>query len=152
MQRKIIYVDPAAPNQGSIRDELGTSNAEAMSPLPELGPIEQVREGMRVIDAAGEELGTVEVVKMGDPQAATVGADAPGDGGLFEDVANVFGFGGEPPLPAALQARLMRLGFIKVDGQGLTDRDRYVRADKIAGVSSETVRLSVRRDDMAEEI
>lgn len=31
----------------------------------------QAREGMRVVDAAGEEIGTVENLKMGDPEATT---------------------------------------------------------------------------------
>jgi hypothetical protein len=35
------------------------------------GPIADVREGMRVVDRRDEDVGTVEVVKMGDPEAVT---------------------------------------------------------------------------------
>lgn len=118
----------------------------------DLGPIERVREGMRVIDAVGEELGKVEFVKMGDPSATTVGADAPRDGGFLQDIAGVFGFDSEPNLPDALRDRLMRVGFIKIDGKGLTDTDRYVMADKIAGVASDTVRLSLPKNRLATEL
>ncbi len=117
-----------------------------------LGPIERVREGMRVIDAAGDDIGAVEFVKMGDPGAATVGADAPRDGGFLQDIAGVFGFDSEPNLPDALRARLMRVGFIKIDGAGLTDTDRYVMADKIAGVASDTVRLTLPKNRLATEL
>jgi hypothetical protein len=106
---------------------------------------------MKVIDSAGEEIGKVEIVKMGDPGAATVGACADRDGGLIQDFAEAFGFESEPELPAQLRARLMRIGFVKVDAKGLFASSRYVTPDKIAGVSADTVRLNVRKDQMAEE-
>ncbi len=115
------------------------------------GPIEQVREGMRVVDSAGEEVGNVALVRMGNPDAATIEGQESGDEGILGGVANAFGFGDEPDLAPTLQARLMRFGFIKVDGKGLFAADRYVRADRIAGVSSDTVRLSVPKDRIAEE-
>lgn len=118
----------------------------------DLGPIERIREGMRVIDAAGGDIGAVEFVKMGDPGATTVGADAPRDGGFLQDIAGVFGFDSEPDLPDELRARLMRVGFIKIDGKGLTDSDRYVMADKIAGVSSDTVRLTLPKNRLTAEL
>ena len=115
------------------------------------GRLADIREGMQVIDAAGEEIGKVEIVKMGDPSAATVGADADRDGGLIQDFAEAFGFEAEPELPAALRARLMRIGFVKVDAKGLFESSRYITPDKIAGVSADTVRLNVRKEQMAEE-
>ena len=117
------------------------------------GLIEQVREGMRVIDSAGEEIGTVEFVRMGDPDAVTIegaGEDSGGPG-LLGGVAAVFGFNDEPDLPGTLRRRLLHLGFVKVDGQELFGKDRYVRADRIDEVSGDTVRLSVRKGQMAEE-
>jgi hypothetical protein len=113
--------------------------------------IQLVHEGMRVVDLNGDDIGAVEFVKMGDPNAATIGADAPGDGGFLRDVAKAFGWGAEPDLPATLRARLLRVGFIKVDGKGLTDTDRYVMADKIASVSNDTVRLTLPKNRLATE-
>lgn len=118
---------------------------------PDLGPIEWVREGMTVVDATGEHVGTVEFVRMGDPQATTVGADQPGDGGFVEDIAEAFGYDEEPDLPPSLRARLMRVGFIKIDGSGLTDSDHYAMADKIAEVTGDTVRLSVGKGNLLDE-
>lgn len=116
------------------------------------GAIELVREGMRVIDSAGQEIGNVSLVRMGDPEAVTLEGEVSGDEGILGGIADAFGFGDEPDLPPTLQARLMRFGFIKVEGEGLFSKDRYVRADKIAGVSGDTVRLSVPKDRVAEEV
>ncbi len=101
--------------------------------------IAQVRPGMTVVDATGEELGTVDYVRMGDPGAATVGADLPADPGFFEAI---FAGHSEPDLPEPLRSRLLRLGFIKIDGAGWIDTDRYVTADFIDRVSGDTVTLT----------
>ncbi|HEV2067794.1 MAG TPA: hypothetical protein VGR08_13255 [Thermomicrobiales bacterium] len=124
-------------------DPLSTASGDA--------PIAQVREGMRVIDSAGQEIGNVSLVRIGDPEAVTLEGEASGDQGILGSVANAFGFWEEPDLPPTLQARLMRFGFIKIDGEGLFSKDRYVRSDKIAGVSGDTVRLTVSKDRVAEE-
>lgn len=114
------------------------------------GPIAQGREGMHVVDSAGDDVGTVALVRMGDPEAATTEGQDDDSEGFFGD-DNLFGFGGEPDLPPSLQARLIRSGFIKVHSEGLFSADCYVRADRIAGVSGDTVRLNVPRDRIAEE-
>ena len=121
--------------------------------LPPSGqsPIEQVHKGMKVVDAAGDEIGTVEIVKMGDPQAATLSGNADTWEGVGRGFANIFGWDSEPDLPPQLAAQLLRVGFIKIDAKGLFAKDRYVSADRIAGVSGDTVRLTVNKDDLAEE-
>lgn len=131
------------------------------------GPIAMVREGMSVVDASGEEIGAVDRVQMGDPSAATaMGQDAGDDvgvaaapvglagsggsgtgvagGGIAAPIA-AFG-GGDLDLPESFAADLMRVGFVKIDGKGWFDRDRYAAADEIADVSGDTVRLSVGKD------
>ena len=105
--------------------------------------INLVREGMRVVDVNGEELGKVDYAKMGDPGAATVGADAPGEPGFIEAV---FVGEGEPDVPEPLRSRLLRLGFLKIDGKGWIDTDRYVTADLIGRVSGDNVTLTVAKD------
>lgn len=136
-------------------------------------PIERVREGMTVLDAEENEIGTVAEVQMGDPDAAgpagatsgevsvgdvDVGAAVPpvaaggitaaGTGGApagaVAPLLSAAGSGdaGEPDVPAPLRRKLLRSGYIKVDGPGLFAHDRYVPGDQIAAVSEDTVRLA----------
>jgi hypothetical protein len=118
-----------------------------------LGPIELVREGMTVIDSAGEKVGKVEGLKMGDPGAVTEQGNELQDTGLLGNIAEVFvGDEREPDVPGPMRARLLRSGYIKVDAPGfLIETDRYVSADRIASVEGDTVRLRVLKDQMVEE-
>jgi hypothetical protein len=112
--------------------------------------IEQVYEGMAVVDSAGEELGKVEFVKMGDPNAATTRGNVRPSSGLVEVVREAFA-GDEPDLPAAKREQLLRYGYIKIDGPGLTDTDRYVRSDRIGGVTDDRVILTVTKAQLPSE-
>ena len=117
-----------------------------------ISPIELVKDGMEVVDAAGEKVGKVEYLKMGDPQAVTTAGEEHEAGGLIGRVAQtVFPDETEPDVPQPLRAQLMRNGFIKVDGPGLLDTDRYVRADLIESVSGDRVILRVRKDQLPRE-
>ncbi len=100
---------------------------------------------MTVVDAAGEELGKVDYIKLDDPGAATVGADLPAEPGL---IATVFGAEVEPDVPEPRRRRLLRFGFVKIGGTGWIDTDRYVAADVIASVSNDTVRLAARKEEI----
>jgi hypothetical protein len=112
-------------------------------------PIGMVREGMKVVDAAGDEIGHVDYVKMGDPQAAGISdAEVQGTNDLVDVVAEAFR--GPSEIPVTIRERLLRLGFIHVDGKGWFDKDRYVPADAIAAVTADTVRLSATKDDLVE--
>jgi hypothetical protein len=110
--------------------------------------LELVREGMTVVDADGREVGEVAYVQMGDPEAVTTRGNPPSVTSLAEHVSVD---GAEPDVPEPLRSRLLRHGFVKVDGPDLFDTDRYVRADRIAGIDGGTVRLAVRREALAEE-
>ncbi len=103
--------------------------------------IERVREGMEVVDAQGQRIGTVEAVNMGDPQAATTqGNEVQTTPGLVGATARAFsGDLPEPEVPEPLRSRLIRIGYIKVDGPNLFDTDRYVRADQIVDVAGNRV-------------
>lgn len=46
-------------------------------------------------------------------------------------------------MPEELAGRLLRLGYLKIDGPTLFERDRYVAADRVAGVEDDIVTLSV---------
>ena len=114
------------------------------------GPIARVREGMPVVDADGKEVGRVDYVQMGDPEAAT--APEPRSTNLVTRAAEVFLPGErEPDVPEPLRSRLRRTGYIKIDGPDLLDTDRYVSSERVKEVSDDRVRLSVRREELAVE-
>jgi hypothetical protein len=113
-------------------------------PAPEhVGPIELVREGMRVVDAAGDEVGRVRFVKLGDPEAVTTQGEQVDPAFRDDD--------GEPLVPPPLRARLLRLGFVKIDAKGLFKPDRYAAATDIARVHGDTVHLAVKQDQLLVE-
>jgi hypothetical protein len=122
----------------------GTDNGSADD------PVAQVREGMRVVDSTGADVGTAEMVKLGDPEAVTPQGQTAGTSGLMDSMAQAFG-GGEPRVPDELAARMLRVGFVKVDGPGLLDRDRYVPADQVASVVDGVVHLTVAREALVRE-
>ncbi|MBV9175039.1 MAG: hypothetical protein JOZ81_33710 [Chloroflexi bacterium] len=114
-------------------------------------PLVQVREGMHVLDAAGDEVGRVQLVQMGDPESTTVSdTDKPRDiiGVVGE---SIFPNEREPDVPEPLRSRLRRTGYIKIDGPDLMDTDRYVASNRVTEVSGDRVRLSVRKDQLARE-
>jgi hypothetical protein len=109
--------------------------------------IEMIRNGMHVYDSAGVELGDVEYVQMGDPGAATTRGNEPGAGGFVGGLADTI-VGSEPDVPQPLKDRLARSGYVKIDGPGLADTDRYVSADRIASVAGDRVTLSVTKEQL----
>src|SRR5436190_22708066 len=99
-----------------------------------------IREGMDVYDVNDKKVGKVENLYMGEASEETLErgegpatARDPNKTGdtLFEDLAEVFA---PDNLPEVLRARLLREGFIRVDGAGLFAADRYVTPDQIASV------------------
>jgi hypothetical protein len=97
---------------------------------------------MRVLDANGDDVGTVEDLKMGDSSAATTeGQSVTSDDGLFQDLVKGLTDGGAD-LSDEQRERLLRLGYIKVDRKGLFKGDLYVAADDIERVSDDSVYLT----------
>lgn len=116
------------------------------------GPIADVAPGMTVVDSNGAEVGKVETVKMGDPEAVTTEGQHVGESeGVVRALADSV-FGAEPDVPGPLAARLLRIGYVKVDGKGLLEADRYVAADEIAEVADRTIRLTVPKDHLTKEM
>ncbi|MCW2739525.1 MAG: hypothetical protein JWN97_4169, partial [Nocardioides sp.] len=115
--------------------ELGSTDVqrhdEYRGSIDRIGPIEKVYEGMKVVDVNGEEVGKVEFVKLGDPQAITIQGEDP-------DVV--------PDVPGPFAARLLLTGYLKVDRKGLFARDAYVSATEVDRVEDNTVRLNVSKD------
>jgi hypothetical protein len=113
--------------------------------------LEQVRAGMHVVDAAGEDVGRVDFVQMGDPQADTTAGNEAKQAGAFDLVARALGGEREPEVPEPLRSRLVRSGYLKLDGANLLDADRYVPAEYVSSVAQDRVQLTVRREALAQE-
>jgi hypothetical protein len=115
----------------------------------------QIYEGMTVYDRAGEKIGTVEHVYLGEVSnevnkrgGGPVTAPSPGRGesSLIDDVATAI-FPSDQ-VPETLRQRLLRQGFMRIDSTGLFAADRYVMPDQIADVSEDRVTLRVTRDEL----
>jgi hypothetical protein len=142
MWRQALWNKQGAP---SMNDNMA-GNDTSMFPT-DTRLITEVRQGMMVRDVTGQELGTVEQVKIGDPEAATArGTYSPPDDLVTDALAAMFGGGTDVPQPK--RSQLLRYGFIKIDGPGLSDTDRFVRSDKIKDVSGDTVTLAVSKDQL----
>lgn len=106
--------------------------------------IEQVREGMHVVDSNGKKVGKVEALKMGDPEAVTAdGQIDPETGGLVN--TGIAAFAAASKLPHHTVERLLRLGYVKVDKPGLLAGHAYFAADELDRVEGDTLWLQVGR-------
>ncbi len=111
-----------------------------------------VHEGMRVVDSSGEEIGKVQFVKMGDPEAITDQGNDNRPTELVGQIAQaVLPDEREPDVPEPLQTRLRRSGYIKIDGPDLRDTDRYASSQHVREVAGDVVRLDVRKEELAIE-
>jgi hypothetical protein len=118
--------------------------------------LNQVREGMRVCDNAGNEIGTVRRVFLGavsdetsDRGGGPATASTPElrDDTLIDYVAKAFA---DEPLPEVLRERLLRQGFIHIDTHGLFASDRFALPDQIELVADDCVRLRLTKDELIE--
>jgi hypothetical protein len=110
-----------------------------------------VQRGMHVVDANGEDVGKVDMIRMGDPSAATTEGNTAMTPRPLDLVAEAIGGEQEPDVPEPLRSRLVRSGYLKLDSAGLLAADRYVPAEYVRGVDADRVRLSVRRDELIKE-
>lgn len=111
-----------------------------------------VRPQMKVVDSTGAEVGTVDELKMGDPEAITAeGQTANENRGLVSNLADTI-VGSEPDVPPQLADRLLRTGYIKIDSKGLFAKDVYAAGDSIERVEGDTVYLSLNKDELAAEM
>lgn len=101
--------------------------------------IERVTEGMDVIDANGDKIGTVEAVKFGDPEATTAEGQGSYETPFGAVLESIFGDGHN--LSPEQATRLLRVGYIHVDRPVLS-KDRFIASDRIASVD-DAVHLSV---------
>ncbi len=111
--------------------------------------LSRVREGMQVIDDEGNRLGRVQLVSMGDPEAATTQGQEEWDrkGTIFEQLVRAV-FGPEPRIPDEFAVHLIRIGFIKIDSSGLLGKDAYAGSDQVGVVEGDMVHLNVSNEDL----
>ncbi|MEV4540445.1 hypothetical protein ACIBXA_31405 [Micromonospora echinaurantiaca] len=112
--------------------------------------ISRVTTGMRVIDAAGTEVGTVDLVQRGDPNAVTVQAPTADPGSSLDELIESTAVE-EPDVPADLAARLLHSGYLKVSTDLVRTGAVYVLADQIAAIADDRVRLTVPATDLPPE-
>jgi hypothetical protein len=105
------------------------------------GLIAEITPGMRVVDAKGDDVGTVDMVTLGDPNAVTVQPPGGGlgAGGSLADLVSAAALT-EPDVPADAAAHLQRTGYLKVNRAA--GCDVYVEAGQISQLD-DVVRLSV---------
>lgn len=112
--------------------------------------ISRVTIGMRVVDASNTEVGTVDLIQRGDPNAVTVQEPTADPGSSLDELVESVTLE-EPDVPADLAARLLRAGYLKVSTGTDATGAVYVLAEQIAMVGGDTVRLSVPSAKLAPE-
>lgn len=118
--------------------------------------LDQVREGMKVCDNAGNEIGSVREVFLGAVSdevnergggPATANAPETRDETVIDYVARAFA---DEPMPDVLRDRLLRHGFIRIDTHGLFASDRFALPDQIEAVSEDCIQLRLSKDELIE--
>jgi hypothetical protein len=109
-----------------------------------------VEEGMAVMDSAGDRIGTVAEIYFGTysdeaEDYTTRAMGGPSSTGINPDIADPFS--ANEDLPDLLRKRLLTHGYIRID-TGMLDSDHFAMADQVVGVSDDTVRLSVPKDEL----
>jgi hypothetical protein len=111
--------------------------------------IRRISRGMKVLDAKGEEIGKVDQLQMGDPEGVTEEPDLykrKMEGPLLTRVVDQYRPTGDIDAPPSARAHLLRMGYIRIDGKGWLDVDRYASADQIESVDEHHVRLKVPKE------
>ena len=113
-----------------------------------------IKEGMEVYDRLGKKIGTVTDMYFGSSSAETekhgsgaTTAPEPDmlDNTFMDDIARVFA---PDQLPQAVRDQLLQNGFIKINGDGLFSRAKYVMPNQIDSVAGNRVDLRISRDNL----
>jgi hypothetical protein len=113
-----------------------------------------VKEGMEVYDYRGNMLGHVTDLYMGtsNPQsnergvgAATAQGREVRDNNLIDNFARAFA---DNSIPEVLQARLLRSGFIEINGGALLSKTQYILPNQIDQVAGNRIDLRVNADEL----
>jgi len=113
-----------------------------------------VKEGMEVYDYRGNMIGHVTDLYMGtsNPQSNERGVGATTaqgrevrDNSLIDDLARGFT---DHSIPEVLQARLLRNGFIEINGGALLSKTQYILPNQIDQVAGNRIDLRVNADEL----
>ncbi len=112
-------------------------------------PLMDIREGMRVYDATGQEIGRVDRVHLGgmrreDPQEGVSKSAAEelrraGENMPKLDLAQAFA---PDRMPEKMARALLLKGYILIGGGPLKGAERYIMPERIAQVADDGVRLA----------
>ncbi|MFY1635578.1 hypothetical protein ACN27F_20275 [Solwaraspora sp. WMMB335] len=117
-------------------------------------PIDRITPGMSVIDVQGASIGTVTLVRRGDPNAVAIEGEVdPGD--EIGDQLPHPEAGDEPTTAPDVAARLLRTGFIKIGGAVAGTREAsgagYAGVDQVSAVQDGVVRLAIPRSEVTRQ-
>lgn len=101
-----------------------------------------IHKGMDVVDTNRETVGKVDQVYFGSDTSE----QSSGQGGLLENV--VRSLTGDDRIPEVLRQRLLREGYLRIDGAGLFTGHSYVLPEQIDIVASEKVGINVTREEL----
>ena len=105
--------------------------------------IDQVREGMTVVDMTGERVGTVSAVSIGDPQAVTDQGQHVDESSsdMLNELRSILG---GDAIPDEQAHHLLRAGFVRV--HRLLHPDLFVTPAAPDRVEGDTLHLSIAAD------
>lgn len=112
-----------------------------------LATMERLRDGMNVVDADGVEVGTIGMIRFGDPAATPVNYE-PSDvaGSVFAtDLVR-----SEPRVSEPLRGSLLQLGYVRVDEKLHLRRDHhyYVMPQQIVAIEDDTISLGLSKSEL----
>lgn len=117
--------------------------------------LNQIHEGMRVVDVNGDEVGKVRVVYLGGmsseiieaqgSQATSPAVNVSGNDTFIESIAEAFA---PNTVPQELAERLLRNGYVLMDADGLFAADRFILPEQISGVRDGKVWISSSKDGL----
>jgi hypothetical protein len=121
--------------------------------------LNQVREGMQVLDSQGNRVGRVADIRFGDAREGPIQrgrGPASAEGEVLGDQASVLpdfavGMTGSPDEghESDLISKQMQLsGYLVVDAAGLFSGERFVLPEQIAAVKGEEVHLNIDREKL----
>ncbi len=112
-----------------------------------LATMERLRDGMKVVDADGIEVGTIGLIRFGDPSAAQVNyqpSEVAGSAFATDLVRS------EPRVPEPLRGSLLQLGYVRVDEKLHLRRDHhyYVMPQQIVAIENDTISLGLLKGEL----
>ena len=129
-------------------DQQPVEEAQAIGEEQALGLPGRINEGMTVIDRDEQVIGTVQLVYYGGASAEAVerAMRLQAVAAALAPTAEESTFSSD--VPPELQARLLRYGYIRIEGPGITGLKSYVAPEQISGSVGDQLQLHASRDEL----